>query len=272
MKTMKKLTVLCLLAIFMIGMIACTSQDTITLTVDKTTAKPGEVVTLSAKLNNADTTDVTYEITRGTAYATITDNKLTINADAVDKAEIKVVAKRGSATSEAKTVIVNVPLNSIEISAGGTTNVMPGNSVVLQKKLNPETSTKEVTWVVTEGEALCNISGDVLVVNANAKIGSLIKVKATAGEIESNVLTFIVGNPITSIKISASATNVAAGNSVVLQKTVNPENSTEKITWVITKGDTLCAISGDVLVVNADAATGSVIKVKATAGDSVQSN
>ena len=274
MKTTKKLLALGLVALVMLSMIACTFiQNKLTLTADKTSANPGDVITLSAKLNDADASDVTYEITEGSDYAEISGNSLTVSTTATDGAKIKVVAKQGELTSNEITVTVDVPLETITISAGGTTNIMAGGSVILQKTVTPASANEEITWVITEGGNYCAISGDVLVVNSTAATGSVIKVKATAGEIESNVLTFVVGTPITGIEISAiGSTTVVKGNTVTMTATVTPANaSLAAISWQIVEGSDYATIIDKTLVVNANAPTDATIKVKATAGN-VESN
>ena len=274
MKHAKKLLALCLLAFVMLSMIACaTTEDKLTLSIDKNTAKPGDAITLSAKLNDAVATDITYEITEGSDYATVSGNTLTVAATAADGAEIKVVAKQAALTSNEVTVTVDIPLEAIVISAGGTTNIMSGGSVILQKTVTPAASKEEITWSITEGSTYCAISGDVLVVNANAATGSVIKVKATAGTIESNELTFVVGTPITGISINAiGSTTIVKGNTVTMTETVTPANApTASIVWQIVEGSDYATITDKTLVVKATAPTDAVIKVKAVAG-SVESN
>ena len=96
MKAFKKLLLICLTVSLILCMIACNGggeEGKLTLSADKTSAKPGETVTLSAKLNDVATSEVTYEITEGEEYATVTGNSLTVSTTAEDEAKIKVVAK-----------------------------------------------------------------------------------------------------------------------------------------------------------------------------------
>ena len=239
MKHAKKLLALCLLMFVMLAMFACTAaEDKLTLSINQNTAKPGDAITLSPKLNDAPATDVTYEITEGSDYATVSGNTLTVNATAVDGAKIKVIAKQAELTSNEVTVTVDIPLEAIVISAGGTTNIMAGGSVILQKTATPAASKEEIAWSITEGNTYCAISGDVLVVNANAATGSVIKVKAVAGTIESNELSFVVGTPITGISISAiGSTTIVKGDTVTMTETVTPANApTASIVWQIVEG------------------------------------
>ncbi len=78
------------------------------------------------------------------------------------------------------------------------------------------------------------------------------------------------GNPTTinptSIAASASTENILPGQSALLQKTTMPTNANATITWKINEGADAAGVSGDVLVVNPDAATGTIIKVQAVCG------
>ena len=272
MKNMKKLSVICFLLILTVALAACNSMD-FKLTADKTTATPGETVTFSSTLDDQPVNEATYSINEGAEYATITGNKLTVNSDAKAGARIQVVAKTANLTSNTVTVTVTVPVEGIEVSANGIANVMPGGSVILQKNVTPAGASDPIEWVIEEGTDIAAISGDVLVANANAPIGSLIKVYAKCGDIRSNSLTFTVGVPVTAVEISAiGSLEVVKGNTVTMTETVAPADaSAAAVTYVIVEGTEYATITGKTLIVNSDAPTGATIKVKATVG-TVESN
>lgn len=271
MKTAKKLLTLCLALFMIFSFAACSTpkEENLVITQDKTTVKPGEAVTLSA----GDTTDAVYEITAGEDYATISGNVVTVNADAPDGAKIKVSAKAGTLTSNEITITVSNPLESIAVSAGGVTNVLCGNSVILKKTLTPANSTATVNWTIVEGGDYCAISGDVLVVNANAPTGAIVKVKAASGSIESEVLSFTVGYPLTSISASViGSANIEAGNSAPLVANITPANATNaSIEWVFVEGGQFATITNNVLTIKPDAPLGTFISFKAVSG-SIESN
>lgn len=252
------------------------------LSADKTTALRGDEITLNTVVTcdgevvedasvivGEDVLPV-FEIVAGEDHASIDGNVITVLDTAPHGLIIKAQATLGELTSNVVEISVSVPVESIVASANGVTNVLAGNSVILSKTVTPaDANVSGMTWVITEGNDICAISGDVLIVNQKAETGSVIKVKAVCGDVESAELTLIVGFPVESISISANGvTNVLAGNSVMLTKTVTPEDaSTKGVSWVIVEGDDLCTIAGDVLTVKQGVATGSEIKVKAVCGN-----
>lgn len=269
---MKKLSVLCLLLVLAVAFAACNTIE-LRLAADKTTAAPGETVTLSATMDDKPASEVTYSISEGADYATIEGNKLTVKQDAPADAKIKVVAKTSTFTSNSLEITVLIPIESIEASANGIANVMPGGSVILQKTAAPAGASGAIEWVVEEGADIAAVSGDVLVVNANATVGSTVKVYAKSGDIKSNTLTFTVGVPVTAIEISPiGSLEIVKGNSVTMTETLSPADaSAANVTYAIIEGAEFATLTGKTLAVKSDAQTGAEIKVKATVG-AVESN
>ncbi len=247
---------------------------TLNLIPNKSVALRGEVVTLNAYLHAEGKDDVladgaTYSIVDGASYATLAENKLTILNTANANSIVKVKAKVGATDSNVVEIKVSVPLESIVASANGVTNVLKGSSTVLHKETSPiGADLTDFKWEVIEGANLCSISGDVLVVNPNATVGSIIKVKAVCGGKESNVLEYIVGYPVTKVTASANeVTNILKGQSILLYKEIYPQEADKSdFKWEIVEGSNLCSINGDLLLVKPSAVTGSIIKVKATCG------
>ncbi len=299
MKNLKKLFIpLCLACCMALGIASCGKSNgssgnsssvessvdgpityTLNITADKTTASRGDEVTLAAYrvssegdqtlLNNA-----TFSIVEGSTLATISGNKVTILQNATEGDVIKVKAKVGATDSNVLEIKVSVPLESVQISANGVTNVKNGNSVVLTKTVLPSGASESgLTWVVTaDDEKYYSMSGDVLVVSENAPTGAVIKVKAVSGEIVSNELSFTVGYPLESLNINVSgSTNILNNGSIALNVTKAPANTTNgDYTWVVTADDaSYYTMNGDVLTVTNSAPTGAIIKVKAVSGEIV---
>ncbi len=249
------------------------------LEADKTSLVRGDSVTLSAALKaegkeDIAAEDVVYSITAGSEYATLTANSLTVLNSAPDGAEIKVKAREGATWSNELTLKVSVPAESISVSAGGATNILAGQSIVLSATVSPAGAQSDVVWTITEGADSAAISGNVLVVNAGAVTGKTVKVKATVGAISSEELTFTVGYPLEGLSISAiGSLNILAGSSAQVNVVVNPTNATNASYSLEFVNDcsTYATIIGNVITVSESAATGAKIEVKAVAGD-VESN
>ena len=215
---------------------------------------------------------VSYVITEGKDYASFQSNVLMINNDAPTGAIVKVKAVLGELESNELTFTVGYPLTGIAISSAAT-NITSGQSAPIGVAINPENSTNaNYVWTFVEGGDYASFVGNSIVVNANAPTGAIIKVKAVAGSVESNVLTFTVGYPLEEINISSPTTNIKNGNTAQIVVSLNPTNATNgDYAWQFVEGKDYATIVGNVITVNDAAPTGAIIKVKAVAG-SVESN
>ena len=155
-----------------------------------------------------------------------------------------------------------------------TDNVLPGQSALLQKTVTPSNANATIVWTITEGAGAAGISGDVLVVNSDAAIGTVIKVQAVCGTVVSNELTFTVGYAITGITASAiGSTSLNKGATGALNAFVTPSNASATYTWVIVEGSSYATIAANsnIIVIHEDAPTGATIKVRAVYGE-IESN
>ncbi len=250
----------------------------ITLSAEYFNLLAGQSMIIKSTVDPVDATeDVTLTITEGTAYAAISGNVLVVSENAPAGAVIKVIAKAKSANSNELVFTVrdtSKPAEKIEISAENTTPIA-GHSVTINYTITPEDTTDKLTWVITKGEDIATMAGNVLVVSASAEKGAEIKVKAVVGSVESEELTFTVRPAIEEIKVESISitanTAVLAGQAVVINKIVNPTDANQQIIWAITEGVNYATINGDTLMISSAATTGTVIKIKAVAGD-VESN
>lgn len=246
---------------------------TLDLSVDKEVALRGDKVTLTAVLKAEGEEDIPSEdtefiIVNGSDYATVSGNTLTILNTAPDGATIAVQAKEGASYSNTVMIKVSVPLNSIAISAD-TARPVAGQSIVINKVVDPTDATQPITWSITEGADIASMAGDVLMISESAEVDAVIKLKAISGEVESNELVFTVKSSTDEIKvnkitISADNLNLLAGQSVVITCVLDPVNTTDDITLAITEGQEYATLLGNVLVVSNTAPAGALIKVKAT--------
>ena len=278
MKLLKRFSVAlcCMLAVFSFA--ACAkSEKELVLSASKEIAGRGEEVTLSAVLKDGKgytytAHGVEYEIVEGGAFGSLEENVLTISSSANPGSKIKISASTEDKTSNVVEIVVSVPLVTITASANGVTNIEAGSFVQLSKTLSPNPSDKtvsDVEWVITQGQSLCAITGDLLLVNSNASTGEKIKVKAVCGTIESDELVFTVGYPLESLEVEINgSTNIERDSSVELDVIPFPSNATNvNVTWEFVENGDLCTISSKgVLKINSDADVGEVIRFKAKSG------
>ena len=223
---------------------------------------------------NASDTTVTWVIDSGAEYASIVNGRVVVNANAPVGEKVTFHAEIGEVKSNALTITVGVPAESIEISLVGSANVDPEASRTLSYVLGPTNATLvPVTWVIDSGAEYVSIVNNVLFVDAEAPVGAKVTFHAEIGEVKSNALTITVGTPIETIAIEATGSHeVVKGNSVGLLATVTPGKAQASlVNWVITEGEEFATIKGTTLVVNSTATTGATIKVKAVWG-TVESN
>ena len=266
-----------MISIVLCAFASCQAKESLRLSADKTTAKQGEVVIFNAVHvtmkgeTNAET--ATYEITAGSEYATLADNKLTISSTAKNGAVVTVVAKMGELVSNEVSVTVIIPQNSLSISTEKGT-AERGEIVTVNVTLTEdgnEIDSAKATLAITKGSEFATLVGTKLTINEDAADGSVIELTATYKELTSNTVTITVSVPVTGITVSANKSFVPAGSFVSLQKALSPAGAVGTVEWVVTEGADLCTISGDLLAVNADATNGATIKVKAKCGN-VESN
>ena len=158
--------------------------------VDPDTSRPINYVLAPA---NASNTAVTWVIDSGAEYATIANGTIFVNADAPIGEKVTFHAEIGEIKSNALTITVGTPIESIEIEATGSLEVVKGNSVGLLATVTPSKAPASlVSWVITEGAEFATIKGATLIINSNATTGASVKVKAVWGTVESNELEFTV--------------------------------------------------------------------------------
>ena len=241
----------------------------------KTDVTRGDTVTFTASLKSAEgeepiTDEVEFSIISGAESASLSGNVLTISNNAKHGDVIKVKAHEGATDSNIVEIVVNVPASGIEIFADGATNLDANHRIVtLSHVITPEGASNEVSYVITEGADSATLSGNVLIVNANTITGTIIRVKATSGSVESNELVFTFGYPLESLTAALiGSSNIKNGESAQLSVSLNPTNATNgQYTWEFLEGGDYVTIIGNIITVKADAPTGAKVRLQAVAGD-----
>ena len=246
-----------------------------------TSAEVGDSITYTASVSpsNADNKAVTWSISSGASYATITsqnDSSCTVKFNSAGSVTIKATADDGSGTTATRTVSVtkpDVPVTSITISGSSSAEV--GDTKTYTVSVSPSNATdKGITWSISSGSSSATIisqSNTSCTVSFTAA-GS-VTLRATAddgyGEYDTHSITISEPDiPVTSITISGS-TSVEVGDSVRYTVSVSPSGATDKgITWSISSGSNRAQITSqsDTSCTVKFTAAGSVT-LKATADD-----
>ena len=173
----------------------------ITLTADASEVTPGGHAEITAAVTptNASKSNLIYEITEGAALVSFTKGEsggvLIVKNTATSGSQIKLKAKSksGGVTSNELTfsVVAAIQLQSIVLNATKT-NVLPGDVVTLSVTPTPSNAPVSAIYEITQGGDYAELDGNQLTINDSADEGSVIKVKAISGTIESQVVTITV--------------------------------------------------------------------------------
>ena len=259
MRMIKKITLALILFAFSFGIYACQEKSknySLNLSADKESAFPGEVVQFSTELvGDQIDVEIIYEIKSGAEYATINnEGLLTIKEDAPAGKEISVVSKTEDKISNSVKVKTLKKLESIVLSAESK-DIVVGNSIVLNTTLQPSDAYVEsVRYEVIEGQEACSMVNNLLVVSQHAAVDTIIKVKAVAGTVESNVLEFkvISGKSqglFLSLSNSVLTVDKFAGSAVLLEAKILDSDvnivTDKKVIFEVIEGSEYLEISYD---------------------------
>ncbi|MBQ8424821.1 MAG: Ig-like domain-containing protein [Clostridia bacterium] len=244
-----------------------------------TNIEAGDFVPLTMELNpeisNVSKDDIKWVIVEGADLCIISNDILFVNKNASTNEVIKIKAQSNTLSSNVLTFTVGYALEKIELDVVGSLSIEPGNSRALKTTLTPSNATDvNIEWVFSEGQNYCSISNNIITINDDVEIGTIIKVKAKSGSVESEEITIIVGTPVTKIIISAvGADKVITTNTVSLNASVEPQNaSTVGIEWSVTEGKQYAQVVNNTLVIKSETPYGTIIKVKAKSGLVVSEN
>lgn len=182
------------------------------------------------------------------------------------------VTPTSSETSEeVSSSSVAEPTYALSLKADKAT-AKPGEKVTLTATLTAdgeEIDADDVTYEITAGVESAKLKKNVLTISSDAKANDVISVIAKIGATKSDPVSVTVNVPLEKVEISANdVTNVRAGASVPLQKTITPANAdASKFAWTITEGNDIASMVGDVLVVSENAKTGAIITVEGAIGN-----
>ena len=258
MKFVKKICLALILCVFSFGIFACgqpaTSNYSLNLKADKEIACPGEAVQFTTEfIGDQLDLKVTYVLKEGKDFATISEQGLlTIKEDAPSGEEVVVVSKTSEKTSNSVKVKIATKLESIGLTAESN-QVVVGNSIVLNATLNPNDALAEpIKFEVLEGKDACSMVNNLLVVNQNAEVGTVIKVKAVSGAVESNVLELTVISGMSDrllLSLSSSSLTIDkfAGNATLLYASILDaeynEVTDKKVVFEVIEGNENLAVS-----------------------------
>lgn len=202
---MKKYTLLSLLLVAVLSvalLVSCEtgpSQHTLSAEDDKTTLVAGESVQLLVDGAVPQAGAYTFAFAAGGDYATVTDTGLlTASASAAGKTIVVQLMNQTKTASNTLTFEVTartVPATSVSLSVvGDKQTVPPSGYLTLTADVLPADTTDTVTYEILSGTH-CHLSGNILMIDADAPDGEVISLRATAASAVSATLEITVEVP-----------------------------------------------------------------------------
>jgi uncharacterized repeat protein (TIGR03803 family) len=225
--------------------------------------------------NDASNQNVTWSITSGSAFATISATGL-LTAAANGTVTVKATANDASGVFGTKDIIITgqpVLVNSISVNGTRNATTISTNAGTLQMNavvLPNNASNQNVTWSISSGSANAVINASGLL---SAIANGTVTVKATANDASgvSGTKNIVISGQTVLV---SSVTVSGAGNIAIISSTAGtlqmsavilPNNaSNQNITWSITNGSAFATINAAGLLT---AVANGTVTVKAAAND-----
>ena len=219
------------------------------------TLKVGETVQLTANITpeNASNQHITWD-SNDTGIASVDANGL-VTGIGIGATDINARATDGSGVIQAVRVnvisIPSIPVESITISANGSTVLKDGETLQLTATVLPENATdKSVRWLSNaDSSATVDENG---LVTAHSDLGVL-DIYAFAGNVSDKIMLTIIETPAEDISLSSEVSEIRDKETISIYAHINPGTTTNKsITWNVSDESILkiqeCDNSGCVLI------------------------
>ena len=195
------------------------------------TLKVGETVQLTATITPSNATNqlITWG-SNDTNIASVDAHGL-VTALGIGATDINARATDGSGAIQAVRInVVSTPVESITISANGSTNLKDGETLQLTATVLPENATdKSVRWVSNaEYRATVDETG---LVTAHSDLGVL-DIYAYAGNVSDKIMLTIIETQAENIVLSSDVSEIKDKETISVYAQISPVTTTNKsITW-----------------------------------------
>lgn len=268
-KTAQILFVVALFCVCVFFACACSSPVTLDLSLDGDIF-PDSLLGVELEIGGSDSAVKIYSeseysltISDGAAIASIEKGRVRISesAKAGDKFTVRVTVRDLSA--EKQFTVAGSAVQSLTLSVAESAEA--GDSLPLSAEVYPiGASSGTPTFLVVSGEA--TVEGNILKISDRADLGEVV-VKATLEGVSSEEKRIAITTVQTrELYLTLSANRVLPSGTVQIIARKIPEESSYPMTFSLEKGGDVADISGNVLIVKADAKLGSEIVLVARAG------
>lgn len=225
--------------------------------------KVNQTIKVQAVVNPVDATDKSLKwSSSNTAVATV-DGNGNIIAVAMGETDITVTANDGSGVSATcKVTVVPTPVESVSVTANGSTTLKPEQTLQLNASVLPEdTIDKTVVWTSSD-VTVATVTNSGLVTAVSVGNASI---KATAGDKSACVEITVEPIRAESLILFHTDIDLKVGEEYTLSPVITPENTTDK-TLVWWSDDESIASVDSSGTVHANAIGNTVVRVSTTDG------
>ncbi len=188
------------------------------------TINKGKTYTLKATMSPANTTDAVKWTSSNTKIATVSASGV---VKGIAKGTATITATTTSGKKATCKVTVNVPATSVKLSKTSV-SVVKGKTYTLKATLGPVGSNDTVKWTssntkvatVSASGVVKGIAKGVATITVTTGSGKKATCKVTVKEIKAK-----------GIKLNKTSATVSKGKTLTLKATLNPSNTTDKVTW-----------------------------------------
>lgn len=244
-----------------------TPAESIVVTPQFSSLQVGGACDLLATVNPGTTTDKSVAWSSSNPDVATVDAVGHVVAVALGTAKITATANDGSGVKGSCEIeVIPTPATGIKINYSGGTSLQVGDVVNLTATVAPDDATdKSVLWDTQSAKVLqVDAGGNVKAVGLGE---AWISATNSAGQIDYVTFT-VVPTPVTQIRLSNTAAELKAGETVNLTATVLPEDATDKSVIYTSGAEAVAVVSADGLV-TAISVGDAIITVTAADGSGV---
>lgn len=211
--------------------VVATPVESITLDKSSCTMKVGDLLTINATVSPETATNKNLLWSSTNNQIAMVDNSGKINALSLGECDVIATATDGAGVSASCKVIVEpTPVETISISANGSTTVRIGESLQLTAIVLPSTATDSSVIWLSENEGVATVTDNGLVTAISAGKATI---TASAGSVSAEIAITVESSQVDNISLNLTNLVMKVGGEVTLIATISPETASNKeLTWI----------------------------------------
>lgn len=225
--------------------------------------KVNQTIKVQAVVNPVDATDKSLKWSSSNTSVATVDGNGNIIAVAMGETDITVTANDGSGVSATcKVTVVPTPVESVSVTANGSTTLKPGQSLQLNATVLPENATdKTVVWTSSD-VTVATVTNSGLVTAVSVGNASI---TATAGDRSASAGITVEPILAESLILFHTDIDLKVGEEYTLSPVITPENTTDKTLVWWSDDESIASVDSNGTV-HANAIGNTVVRVSTTDG------